>query len=130
MTTFSRPPLLALFCLLAAPALAEGWRVESQQGDLLRIVPQTSADASLRASLYLCLHDLTGTGRKGFSLSEGPAPQFQAEAGASTCTGTAVRPQVVYLWREDRGVMREVLRLRLRTGDLRGSGLRIDWLAD
>lgn len=130
MTAPSRTRIMALCCLLAAPAQGEGWRVESQLGDLLRVTPHAaSTDRTQRNGLFVCLHDLTGNGRKGFSLAAGPAPQFVAAAGASACAGITIRPQVLYLWREDHGEMREVLRLPLRAGDLRGTGLHIDWMA-
>lgn len=131
MTALPCPSVLALCTLLAGPAVAQGWWLESQQGDTLRIVPQRATGTEEPADRpVLCLHDLTGNGRKGFSLAEGPAPQFVAEIGASVCTDTVARPLVVYLWRETGGRMAEVLRLPLRAGDLRGTGLRIDWLTD
>ena len=131
MFTLARPLVLVLCNVLAAPVGAEGWWLESQQGDVLRIVPQLATTGNRPdGHLFLCLRDLTGTGRKGFSLAPGTAPQFVVEAGMSTCAGTVARPLVVYLWRETRSGLSERLRLPLRAEHLRGHGLRIDWLAD
>lgn len=121
---------LALGLGLALPAGAESWRVESQRGDVVELVPLPEGVGRDTGFRLLCLRDLTGAGRKGLSLADAAGPQSLVTGAEVACIATAARPQEVRLWKEQDGALREVLRLSLRAEDLHGRGLRIDWVQD
>lgn len=125
-----RHTLSTLALVLALPLQAESWRVESQRGDVVELVP-LPADAGRDTGFrLLCLRDLTGAGRKGLSLADTGGPQILVAGAEVACIATAARPQEVRFWKEQAGALREVLRLSLRAEDLQGRGLRIDWIQD
>jgi hypothetical protein len=121
---------LALGLVLALPLRAEGWRVESQRGDVVELVPLPAAPGQDTGFRLLCLRDLSGDSRKGLGLADTRGPQVVTQGAEVVCIATAPRPQEVRLWRGQDGALREVLRLSLRAEDLQGRGLRIDWLAE
>lgn len=121
---------LALGLALALPLQAESWRVESQRGDVVKLVALGEGMGRDPGFRLLCLRDLTGMGRKGMSLADVGGPQVLVTGTEVACVATAARPQEVLLWKEQAGALREVLRLSLRAEDLQGRGLRIDWVQD